>query len=398
MNKLYETDSYLREAKTKITSCVKKEDGIYVSLEDTIFFPTEGGQNADSGFLVFDGRRIRICDGTIVKNGITDDIIYKTDSELPIGAEVTCELDYDIRYDRMQNHSGEHLLTGVIHNTYGYSNVGFHLSDDGPVTLDLNGPVTYEQVIAMEALANSYIYRNMPITDTYPSKEELADLEYRSKIEIDSGLRLITIGNEEETVDVCACCAPHVRFTGEIGIIKVINVINWKGGVRIFMLAGRRALEYINHEHEIVRGLTGLLSTHPDNVIGQVTSHINEINELKGRLNRAIEKGILDGLDTTNERIVFIDSDIPATSMRNVYNYLYENRSGYVGVFAGVDEKGYRFYAGGRNLDARDISSLLREKFSAKGGGKPEMVQGQVEAKKEDIIKALIELFANAQE
>ena len=387
MNKLYETNSYMTECTATITSLEHVDGEYYVTLSDSIFFPEEGGQYADRGFLIYNGEKVRLLGGIFGA-----DNKYKLERAIPAGTEVKCELDWDIRYDRMQNHSGEHLLTGVIHNVFGYNNVGFHLSDEGPVTLDLSGPMTYEQVIELEKVANSYIYANIPIKDSYPSKEELASIDYRSKIEIEGQVRLITIGDDQETVDVCACCAPHVKTTGEIGIIKVISVINWKGGVRISMLAGRRALEYINHEHDIIRSLTGLLTTSQDNLCNQVSAHMQEINELKGKLAQALEKGVLDRINESGVQFVFLDGDFPATSMRNIYNVLTEKNEGFVGVFAGDDENGYRYFAGSASLDSRIIANKLKEEFDAKGGGKPEMVQGQVSASEEALRNALSKL------
>ncbi len=387
MNKLYETNSYLKECRAVVESLREEGGEYFVTLSDTIFFPEEGGQYADTGYILYNGEKVRVLGGIF-----GSEIVYRVEKAIPVGSEVECELDFDVRYDRMQNHSGEHLLTGVIHNEYGYDNVGFHLSDDGPVTLDVSGPMTYEQVIEMEKKANSLIYANLAITDSYPTKEELKDISYRSKIEIDGQVRLITIGDEETTVDICACCAPHVRSTGEIGIIKVLSVINWKGGVRISMLAGRRALEYIGHEHDIIRELTGLLTTNQDNLVNQVSAHMQEINELKAKLARALEGSVIGRIDKENLKYVFLDADFPAVSMRNVYNVLTEKQDGYVGVFAGDDEGGYRYFAGSKSDDSRIIATKFRELFGAKGGGKPEMVQGQVEATKSEILNALEEL------
>lgn len=384
MNKLYETQSYLKECKATITSLEERGGEYYVTLSDTIFFPEEGGQYADTGYIIHNGEKVRLLGGIFGTENS-----YRIERAIQAGSEVDCVLDFDIRYDRMQNHSGEHLLTGVIHNAYGYNNVGFHLSDDGPVTLDLSGPMTYEQAIEMEKVANSLIYANLPIKDSYPTREELASIEYRSKIEIEGQVRLITIGDDMQTIDVCACCAPHVKSTGEIGIIKILSVVNWKGGVRISMLAGRRALEYINHEHDIIRNLTGILTTNQDNILGQVTSHIQEINELKGKLARAYEQSVLDRIESENLKYVFLDKDFPAASMKNIYNILTECNDGYVGVFAGDDESGYRYFAGSKILDSRNIANEFKEKFAAKGGGKPEMVQGQITASKEEIEAVL---------
>lgn len=277
MLKLYEKNSYMRECTVTVLDSFEDKGKYYITLDQSIFFPEEGGQYADTGILtiktpckevditteksttckrdmadilsetltadpgeVATGSSLRLLDGQIIKDGPKKgEIAYEVSQMIPAGTSLTCVLDWDKRYDRMQNHSGEHVITGTIHNRYGFNNVGFHLSDDGFVTLDIDGALTYDQVIEMEREANAYIYKNLPIIDSYPDNESLKNMSYRSKIEIDGQVRLITVGDESETVDVCACCAPHVKSTGEIGIIKVISVIKWKKGVQIAILCGR---------------------------------------------------------------------------------------------------------------------------------------------------------------
>ena len=407
MNRIYETDSYIKEYKTVVTEAGYDDKGRpFVCLEDTIFFPEEGGQNADTGLLVVEGdaageRRVRVLDGIISGRNTCSttaqaseiSIRYIVSEPLEAGENVLCRLDWDKRYDRMQNHSGEHVVSGLMHSRYGVDNVGFHLSDTGFVTLDFNGVLTYEQVIGVEKEANRAIYANMPIRDSYPSKDELKDIEYRSKIDIEGQVRLITIGNEAETVDVCACCAPHVLRTGEIGIIKVMSVINWKGGIRVSMLCGRRALEYINTEHDALNDTARMLSTEPVNVPEIVGSRLSEISELRLRLAQAIEAHVLERVGNGEADVtgcLFVSGDFPQGSMKKVYNALTERLDGYVGVFAGDDGEGYRYFAGGRNKDARELGAKLKEALDAKGGGSADMIQGKVTANRtkiEDLLK-----------
>ena len=401
MNKIYENNSYMKECDTVITESDITEDGAYIYIRDSIFFPEEGGQYADTGRIALNAYELDVLDGQIADNGIRYKVDYsdscrKSFAELPvlsdilvINSEIHCILDYDKRYDRMQNHTGEHILTGTVHNDYGYNNVGFHLSDDGLVTLDLDGPLTYEQIIEEEAKANSVVYANLPVKASYPSKDELKDIEYRSKIDIEGQVRLITIGDSDNPVDVCACCAPHVAYTGEVGIIKVISLVNWKGGVRIGILCGRRALEYINHRQGIIMGLTDLMTTNEDNLINRVQAQIEEIKTLKAKLSGALESDIISriekgDLDIERTHLVFVDADFPATSMKNIYNILKNTYSGYVGIFAGNDSDGYRYLAGSRNIDSTTLIPILN-KIGAKGGGNPDMIQGKVQASRLSI-------------
>lgn len=382
MIKLYEKQSFLKECEAIVTECYKKEDKVYIKLNQSIFFPEEGGQYADTGVLEYDGKTVKLLDGQIV-NG---EIIYQIENEIPSGTAVLCKLDWATRFDRMQNHSGEHILSGLIHSKYGFNNIGFHLSDDAMVTLVVDGVLTREQVMELEQEVNSVIYANLQITDSYPDKEELANISYRSKIEIDGQVRLITIGEGENIVDVCACCAPHVSKTGEIGILKVTGVMKSKGGVQISILCGRRALEYINHNLDLLNSMAGAFTTHPDNVPGIVDNLKKECMEVKSQLSEYREKGIIDSIEANPEtKCIFGDSELSAQNMKNIFNALVEKCQGYVGVFAGDDVAGYRYYAGGNGMDARELAKLMREGLGAKGGGSSEMIQGKTESEKTSI-------------
>ena len=391
MVKLYEKQSYLSECEAVVTDCFTKDGFVYVRLDRTIFFPEEGGQYADLGELVYgDNTSVRLLGGEVTdKSG--KDIIYRVESEVPVG-EVKCILNWDLRYERMQNHSGEHVLTGTIHNEFGYDNVGFHLSDDGPVTLDMNGVLTWEEVMEMERKANEVIYNNLPITDSYPTGAELANLSYRSKIEIEGQVRLITIGDRDNPIDVCACCAPHVKTTGEIGIIKVISMVNWKGGVRISMLAGRRALRYINDRFDIIRSVTERLTTSFDNVPDIIDGYKKEIGECKALINKTYVSLAEKICSASGSPFVFFDSDCPMSAMKNILSTLINMTDGYAGVFVGEDGS-YRYIIGSKDKDSRIVASLLKEKLDARGGGKSDSVQGQVASCKEDIEKVLAGLL-----
>ena len=392
MNKLYEKQSYLKENTTTVLTCENTSDGIFITLQDTIFFPEEGGQYADTGTLILEDTKeeIKLIDGIYIDS---DNIKYKVDKPVTPGSTICCHLDWDKRFARMQNHSGEHILTGLIHNTYGYNNVGFHLSDDGPVTLNMDGMLTIEQIRELEYKANAVIYDNLPITDSYPSKEELPSISYRSKIDIQGQVRLITVGNPDNPLDVCACCAPHVARTGEIGIIKVIYATKFKGGIQIGILCGKRALEYINHEQDTLSRVASLLTTHADNVPGIVEAHMSEIAHLKAELSALREKQLTDcimHMSKQDPHCIFTDSDLSVANMKNLFNALAERFEGYVGVFVGNDTEGYRYYAGSSNLDSRDLATSMREKLGAKGGGNSDMIQGRVEANSESISQLFL--------
>ena len=392
--KVYERQSYLKELETTITESTCEEGQFYVKLKETVLFPEEGGQYSDTGFLLFGDRKVSVLRGELIGNaseGDTD-IRYAVDGEIPAGSFVRCVLDWKTRFSRMQNHSGEHIVSGLIHNLYGYNNIGFHLSDDEPVTLTVDGKLSAEQIREIEIKANEAIYEDLPITDSYPSKDELASMDYRSKIEIAGQVRLISIGDPAAPLDICACCAPHVSGTGCIGIIKVISFASVKGGTQVSILCGARALEFIEKNIDNLESIAKGFSTHRDNVPGIVESLREENRALKAKLSEYAEKSILSGITEDGPGCIFTDMELSPVSMKNIFNELVARKTGYVGIFAGNDQKGYMYYAGGRDLDARELAKLMREKLSSKGGGSAEMIQGRTSSAQDEIRRFWVEI------
>lgn len=387
MIKYYEKQSNRKECRTIVESCVKEQGKIYVTLTESVFFPEEGGQYADTGWLQTSDMRVRVVNGEIADGQIR----YEVEQEIPKGTEATCVLDWEPRYMRMQQHTGEHVLTGLIHNRYGYDNVGFHLSDDAPVTLDLNGTLTWEQAMEMETLANEVIYRNLPVIDSYPTKEELKSLSYRSKIEIEGQVRLITV----EGVDTCACCAPHVAKTGEIGLIKIVGLQNHKGGIRISILCGMRALLHYREQLQLMSSLAASLSTRPEQVMTIVANQKEELGVLRGQLAQAAERELMRTINELPEKrnvCIFVERESSPVTVKNGYNAMVKRFDGFVGVFVGDDAHGYRYNAGSGTLDSRELAAGMRAALGAKGGGSREMVQGKTDAKREEIQRFFDEL------
>lgn len=386
--KLYEKHSYQKECTTVVTECVKEDGAFYIKLEASVFFPEEGGQYADTGTVCTPDKTLRILKGELLGSpteGETD-VRYLTDGELPAGTEVHCTLDWDNRFDRMQNHSGEHILSGLLHSKYGYNNTGFHLSDSDPVTVDTDGTLTDAQIAELEQEANAVIYENLPIKDSYPTKEELDNLPYRSKIEIAGQVRLITIGNEERTVDTCACCAPHVSETGAIGIIKILSAEKFRGGTRLSILCGRRAYVWIKENLAALQSAANLFSTRPE----QLLPIVEKMKEESSRLNTTVAELTEELLSRDIRTGIFgaavcTQMELSAVNMKNLYNTLHSLRDGYCGIFCGNDNDGYKYYAGGKDLDARVLAAEMKTALDAKGGGSAEMIQGKTLARKEQI-------------
>lgn len=379
--KLYDRDAYATEFEAKVLSCEEQEDGIYgVVLDQTLFFPEEGGQTPDKGLL--GGKEV-------LDVQIKEDVITHYVSEpLEVDAPVSGKIDWQHRFFNMQQHSGEHLFSGLAHRKHGLRNVGFHLSNQ-IVTMDFDKALSEEQLKEMEWEINEAIVANVEIKTGYPSKEELAGLDYRSKIEIDGAIRIVEIPG----YDICACCAPHVRRTGEIGMFKIQSVQNYKGGMRISFLCGFRALEEYRKKSEIISEISGILTTNQENLADHVSKLKTQVQSLKTQLSNAkqtLMQSKIAELPADQEDVILFERDLDTLVMRNVVNQLMENHAGICGVFVGDDTEGYSYIIGSKSVDCREIATKLREALNARGGGKPQMIQGSLAAKEEEINKVLL--------
>ena len=377
-NRLYYEDSHLTEFPAVVTACEQTKDYWKVSLDQTAFFPEGGGQAGDSGYL----NDVEVFD-THEKAG---EIWHYTREPLEIGTEVKGILDWNKRFSRMQQHSGEHIVSGLIHARFGYDNAGFHLGEE-EVTMDFNGPITRKELAEIEAAANQVVFDNVPILISYPGKEELAILDYRSKIEIQGQVRIVTIPD----VDICACCAPHVDRTGEIGLIKLTNVQAHRGGVRVNLLAGDRALGDYREKEASVKAISVLLSAKEALVSDAVERLKQENFRLTGQLmtlNRALIRDKAAAVPEGSANPVFFEESLDADTGREFVNLLTARCTGIACVFMGNDETGYRYIFGSKTEDTRPLCKELNSQFNGKGGGKPEMVQGSLSGIQEEILGA----------
>lgn len=396
--KLYDRDAYATEFEADIISCEpnKADDKQFdIILNQTLFFPEEGGQSPDMGIL----GGYRVVDVQI-KNGVITHTVETSageccetekEAELAAGVHVRGKIDWQHRFYNMQQHSGEHIFSGIVHRRFGFENVGFHLSDS-VVTMDFSGVISPEDIAEVEHEVNVAISKNIPIEVTYPSRDELAQLEYRSKIEIEGQVRIVTVPG----YDVCACCAPHVKHTGEIGMLKVMNYQNYKGGVRVSILCGFRALEAFRQKCDIISELMGIFTTNQEAIVDNVTK-LKAVNQsLKSELGTA-KSALLDykvaELPTDTDNAVLFECGIDTNTARNCVNALVEKYSGFSAFFMGNDEEGYSFIIGSKNADCNTVAAALRNKLGARGGGKPVMVQGSVKAVKSEIEEVLKEVL-----
>jgi len=388
--KLYEQDAYQTSFMGKVMSCDETEKNTYkVILDQTAFFPEEGGQSPDKGTI----NGVQVVDVQIEKDKVTgtETIIHTLTGKVPVDEWVEGIIQWQHRFSNMQQHSGEHIFSGLVHSTFGYENVGFHLSDSG-VTMDFNGVLTEQQIADIEYQVNEAITKNIEVEVTYPGKEELTQMNYRSKIVIQGQTRIVTIPG----YDRCACCAPHVRRTGEIGMLKVVNTQNYKGGVRISILCGFRALADYEEKLTQVSKISALLSAKPELVADAVEKMKNDLTITRQQLVGVKQELMIQKIGQMpedNKNSCLFERETDAMVMRVAVNAMMEKHTGYCGIFAGTDETGYHYMIGIKEGDARIMGNLLKEKFQGKGGGKPEMIQGSLVGEKD----AIEELFLSCE-
>ena len=397
--RLFDENSHLYTFTAAVVSAEagKTPDTLDVVLDATAFFPEEGGQYADPGTLAG-------CPVTDVqeKGGvITHTVRIENPNAHPfaVGAAVVGEIDPTVRFARMQNHTGEHIISGIVHRLYGYKNVGFHLGDRSgtpDVTLDFDGVLTREQLNAIEDEANAIVAACLPVRAYYPAPDELSSLSYRAKLDLTEGVRIVQIGRDGDTKDLCACCAPHVDNTGEIGLIKLLDFIHYKGGVRIHMLCGSWALRDYRARYTAVATIAAAMSVKQEEVLTGFARREAEIEDKKRTI--AALRGKLEDLTVaailpTKGSLCIFDEELEALEMRRLLNRAVEKCGRFCGVFVGNDEDGYRFVIGrgAPDLDLKKYAKDINTALSARGGGSSEMLQGSCKASR-SVIEAF---FAN---
>lgn len=382
--KLYYQDSYLSEFEAEVLSCVPKGNKYEVVLSRTALFPEGGGQTADTGVLVSGQQRIQVLD-VQEKDGV---VLHETDGLLEVGAVVQGELNFQERFLKMQEHTGEHIISGIVHRRFGYQNVGFHLGKE-EVTMDYDGPLTEEELRQIEYEANRAVAENIPIVILEPSKEELPHIFYRSKMEIEGQVRIVQIPG----YDSCACCAPHVKTTGSVGMIKITGAIRYKGGMRLSLHCGFRALSDYREKEASVKQISNRLSAKQEEVVCAVKRLEEELAALKEKNKRLQEQLVKAALKEEEQKLLenpvanlllFAEEMDPA-AMRNFVNEAMEKTDGICGVFVGSKEQGFRYVLGKKDGSICSIGKCLNEAFEGKGGGKPPMIQGSLKGNPEAI-------------
>ncbi len=378
--RLYEADSYCREFTATVLSCSPQGEHFAVELDATAFFPEGGGQIADTGYLE-DARvmDVQLCEGVI---------LHTVDRPLSVGAAVSGRLDWATRFQRMQKHTAEHIVCGHIHREFGYDNVGFHLGSED-VTLDVDGELTREQIDRIERLANRTVWENRAVTACYPA--DPAAVDHRSKKEIDGPVRVVTI----EGVDACACCAPHVARTGEIGVIKLLDAIRWKGGMRIHLQAGGDALTDYHRRYTQSAEVAAKLSVKQFALSDAVDNLLAERDALRLQLRRTGRK-IADlqvaAVAATDAPVYLVGEDWDAETLRAIVNGLAIKCGGLCGAFSGGDSL-FNYVVGGTG-DLPAFGKRMNAALNGRGGGSAQQIQGRVQATEGEIAAFWQEIAA----
>ena len=378
-NELFYQEAYRTDFDSIVVACETTKNGYEVQLKETVFYPEGGGQPGDHGFL----NQTAVID-THRKNGA---IVHLCTEPFALGEMVHGKIDWERRFDLMQQHTGEHIFSGIVHSLFGYDNIGFHLGEE-TITLDFSGPLTWDDLKTVETKANQLIWRNEPVEVLYPDQDELAAMDYRSKKELEGMVRIISIKDG----DVCACCGTHVRYTGEIGLIKVLSTANRKDGTRCEIVCGSRALAYVqavtDQNLAISHRLSAKVFETADAVERLQKEMLDSSYRLRGIILHQLEEKLTAIPEGTPLYTVYTEG-IDTQELRKFLNRVLEEKQ--AGIAAGftANATGYQYVIVSSAADLKPLSKLLNETFHGQGGGKPAMIQGFLTASETELESCL---------
>ena len=372
--KLYYEDCHLSRFCAQVVSCQKSEKGFEVILNETAFYPEGGGQACDLGTL----NGLRVLD--VQERG--EEIVHFCDGPLEAGTAAEGVIDYERRFDLMQQHTGEHIVSGIIHRRYGYHNVGFHMGSE-MIEIDFDGIVPAEDLAVIEREANQALWKNLPVRCWYPSEEELPNVFYRTKRALPWPVRIVQVPG----YDSCACCGVHVERTGEVGLVKLFSVVGLRGGCRIEMSCGNRALKLLNQAFEQNRLVSQAFSAKwPET--GEAARKMNDaLAHEKYRVSQ-LQKQIFETVARNYQgaaQVLHFEPDLEPAQVRVLADVIAQHCDGRVSVFSGTDEAGYAYAMVDHKEDLRAFGKEMTAALHGRGGGKPNFQQGRLAAKREEI-------------
>lgn len=372
--RLYYEDVYKKEFTAKVLECRESKKGYEIILNQTAFYPEGGGQPSDTGILGgINVKEVHEKDG---------ELVHYTDGPLEVGMDVIGKINWGRRFDLMQQHSGEHIVSGLVHEAFGYDNVGFHMGSD-VITIDFSGMLDEEQMAEIEAKANQIIWENQEVEIFYPTEQELKNLDYRSKKEISGWVRIVRFPG----ADTCACCGTHVARTGEIGMVKLLSVVKFREGVRMEMLSGKRVLDYLNMINEQNRQISVKLSAKMDKTASAVARLQDENFVLKGRVHALEEEFIVGEAAKWKEKenVLLFQEGMEAGSVQKLTDAILQVCKGRCAVFSRNADGSYKYAMGEKDGDLRQFTKEMNAVLNGRGGGKPFFVQGSVQASEKEI-------------
>lgn len=394
-DQLYYYDSYQKEFEAKIEEIRRNDSGIELRFDQTVFYPEGGGQPGDRGeiTLLAEGISLAVVDTVEDEGSIwhrigpdSDDTATGKSNSLA-GKRIQGRIDWHRRYDFMQQHSAEHIFSGLVNSHFGYDNVGFHLNEYF-MTIDFNGELSDEDLRQMENLSNVAIRKCIPFQTEVLSNEEAVRRTYRSKLEVKDQIRLITVPG----YDCCACCGTQVRNSGEIGQLKVIDAVSYKRGMRLHLLAGERAQQDYLLKHDVLRNLGKALSAPLDGIEAALRQRELATDKLKAE-NRRLKEKLLDaatkGWDHTLPDKAFIYvSEVYTDSMKELTKKISGLKRELIFLYASIDDQTLRYSILASEASvADDLLSELKERFDAKGGGRNGLLSGQIRMESDDFKK-----------
>ena len=372
--KLYYEDAHMSSFSARVLTCNSTEKGYEGVLDATAFYPEGGGQAADTGLL----GGVRVLDTR--ERGET--VVHLCEHPIEPGQTVEGTIDRDKRFARMQQHSGEHIVSGIIHRRFGYDNPGFHMGTDA-VTIDFDGVIPEDALTEIEAEANDAVWANLPLRIWYPSEEELANVHYRAKKALPWPVRIVEVPG----FDCCACCGTHVSATGEIGIIKLFSAVNFRGGTRMEMACGGQAVKILNETYTQNKLVSQAFSAKMSET-GAAAQRMNaQLAALKFQLTglqRKLFSQTAAGYENAGNVLHFEDG-LDGTGTRELADAIARVCGGWAAVFSDSDTEGYGFCLAAREGDLRSLCKEMTAALHGRGGGKPAFQQGRVRAKKEEI-------------
>lgn len=376
--RIYNDNGYIFDLRSKVVSSAKTEEGYLIELDRTAIFPGGGGQPVDVAYI--DGQRV--LNGR--QQGDTD--LYLVKNDIEPGTEVECKIDREMRIKRLQSHSGEHIISGLIHTTFGYENVGFHMDEDCLMTIDLSGELSSNDIATIEKKANEVVFESHDIRCWFPTEKELQGLSYRSKKEIEGKLRIVSI----EGCDDCACCAPHLNNTAQVGMIKILTHIRWRGGTRITVRCGLSALEDYGIKIDNCRYIGEYLAVKQNEAAEGFKRYAESFEEMKKEMTESKKQIISLKASTypySDKNIVVFDDSLDNDGMRFLANSLSEKAKGVIAVFSKGD-RGYRYLIKScGQIKLKQRIAEINDSIKGHGGGSDMMITGVCEANEEDISR-----------